>query len=885
MKRLFRLPFSRDRVRRDVDTELSFHLEGRIEELVASGMPREEAEREAQRRFGDRAQVEAEVAQIDVETHRRRALGERIDVIRQDVVFALRQLRKSPAFTLVAVLTLALGIGANSAIFSVVYGVLLKPLPYENGDRIVSVAEGAGGDSWNAVTFGDYATWKARQTSFDVIGASTGSSPLTLTGVGDPAPIAASRASADYWKVMHIPPVRGRYFSDAEDREGAAPAIVVSYALWQHRLDADPAIIGRTLMLNGFPHVVIGVASPEYILYPPAERIWIPLAAPVSKSTDHTDHELSVFGLLRPGVPIERGRNEIASLQRDVSTQFKDAGVASQVRVQSLAEAVVGPQRTLLLTLLGAVALVLLIVCANVANLLIARAAVRRGEIAIRAALGASRARIVSQLLVESLLLGLAGGVLGIGVAVAGVRFLVTSPVSVPRLQDVHVDGLVLAFAFMLSVGCAVLFGLLPALRAARLDLQQTLRDGGRESSGAVRERSRAVLVIGELCLTQVLVIAAGLLIRSAILLESVSPGFAPNNLLVANILLPSAQYPSDAARETGFQRIEESIAAVPGVQSVGRTMIAPIHGGGWNCAAYREGTNRNDPSAVTANVRTADPNYFSTIGAPLLLGRMFTRADAADGAPVVIVNQTLARRLFGNANPVGKRVANCINPLGDAANAPQVWREIVGVTGDMHANGLGREAPSEFYLPSTQFVDGKNAYVIRGSVPVTTLLPSIRRAVSTVDPMLALSAVSTMDDAIGKTLALPRFTMWLLTLLGAIGLVLALVGVYGVISYLVTQRTREVGIRIALGADSREIQWMLVRQGLTLGLAGVAVGSVASLATTRYLSALMFGITAHDPITFSAVALLLVLVVAGASWLPARRATRIDPLIALRGG
>jgi putative ABC transport system permease protein len=879
VKRLFRLPFSRDRARRDVDSELDFHLEGRVEELIARGMSREDAEREARRRFGDRSQVEAEVERIDVSTHKRRALLERLGDVRQDAVFAIRQLRRSPGFTFIAVLTLALGIGANSAIFSVVYGVMLRPLPYDRGDRIVAITESANGNYWNAITFGDYATWKARQKSFDVIGASWGSPPLTLTGFGDPTPVAAGRASANYWKVMHIAPVRGRYFSDDEDHEGAAPTIVISYALWKNRLGGDTAIIGRTLTLNGTERVVIGVAPPEYILYPPAERVWVPLATPLSKDVDHSDHELGVYGLLRAGISIEQGRREIAELQRGIATQFTEAGVASQVRVQSLADSVVGPERILLLTLLGAVALVLLIVCANVANLLIARSAVRRTEIAVRAALGASRGRIVAQLVVESILLGLAGGVLGVAVAVAGTRFLITSPLAVPRLQDVTVNGPVLVFAFALSIGCAVLFGLMPALRAARLDLQQALRDGGRESATGVRGRSRTVLVVAELCLTQVLVIAAGLLIRSGILLQSVSPGFATANLLVTNLVLPSSRYPTDDAREAAYQRIGNAIAAVPGVTSVGRTLIAPIHGGGWNCQAWHEGADSNDPSAVSADVRSADPGFFSAIGDPILLGRAFSSSDVAGGPHVVIVNQTLARRLFGSANPIGRHMGSCIFG-GDKP----VWLEVVGVTQDMRANGLADEAPPELYAPTTQFVNGYNAYVIRGAVPVLTLLPTIRRAVASVDPLLALSAVSTMDDAIGRTLALPRFTMRLLSLLGAIGLVLALVGVYGVITYVVAQRTREMGIRIALGADRGEIQWMLVRQGLAFGLAGVAIGSVASLAVTRYLSALMFGVTAHDPLTFGAVAGLLVLVSVCASWIPARRATRIDPLTALRG-
>jgi putative ABC transport system permease protein len=331
--------------------------------------------------------------------------------------------------------------------------------------------------------------------------------------------------------------------------------------------------------------------------------------------------------------------------------------------------------------------------------------------------------------------------------------------------------------------------------------------------------------------------------------------------------------------REAGFQQIENAIASIPGVQSTGRAMIVPIHGGGWDCNVFREGKDPKDPSSVDANVRTADPTYFSTLRTPVLRGRAFTSSDRADGPPVAILNQALALKLFGSADPIGQRVANCIG--GDKT---PVFHEIVGVIGDMHANGLANDAPYELYYPTSQFSNMTNSFVVRGSVPVATLLPEVRRAVGGVDPLVALSAVSTMDDAIGRTLALPRFTMWLLTLLGGTGLILALVGVYGVISYVVTQRTREVGIRIALGADGSEIQWMLVRQGLALGLIGIAIGSAASLAATRYLGALMFGVSAHDPLTFGIVAALLVLVSVCASWLPARRATRIDPLIALRG-
>ncbi len=705
--------------------------------------------------------------------------------------------------------------------------------------------------------------------------------PLTLTGEGDPTPVVTNVVSADYWNVMHIPPARGRYFTAAEDHEGAAAAVVViSHAMWQNRFSSDPAIVGRTLTFNGRQRLVVGVASPGYILYPPAERIWIPLEAPASRASDHTDHELTVYGLLRAGVMTAQAERDITSLQRQLSDQLKDPGVSSQVRLRSLAETIVGPERTLLYTLLGAVALVLLIVCANVANLLIARSAVRRGEIAIRAALGASRSRIVLQLLVESLLLGLAGGVLGIGVAMAGLRFLVTSPVAVPRLSEVRLDAPVLVFACVLSVGCSLVFGLLPALRAARPDLQQALRDSGRESSGAVRERSRAVLVIAELCLTQVLVIAAGLLIRSAILLQSVSPGFNPGNLLVASVLLPSSTYGASTGREAGFQRVQEAIAAVPGVQAVGRTLIAPIHGGGWNCATFHEGADRNSPSAVTANVRTADPSYFSTIGTPVLRGRAFTGADIADGPPVAIVNQTLARRLFANDNPIGRRVANCVDegpipawhdrrrhgrharerarsrtagrvvlPLGAVRDQRDELVRDSRICARRHASSVdspGRGGRRSAALPFGGLDDGQRnrqdarAPALHDVAPVAAWRhrpdPRARRRVR------CHCVRGRTAHARGRNSDRPR-----------------------------RGRARNSMDAHPPRADARRRR----RRGR---IGGVARCHAASRRHDIRRAA-------HDPMSaFGVVAALLILVSVCASWLPARRATRIDPLIALRG-
>jgi predicted permease len=866
--------------RRDADDELAFHIESAADEFVAGGMSREDARAAAARRFGDVDQVSRALYSLGHQRERRMRRTEWLDTVRQDVTFALRQLRRSPGFTAVALLTLALGIGANSAIFSVVYGVLLKPLPYENATRIVRVRGKLKGGENYSVTFGDWHSWRTRAKSFEAIGATIGGPPLALSGAGETVPVTAGRASAEYWKAMHIRPALGHYYAEADDREGAPPVVVVSYALWKNRLGGDSAIVGHSLMLDGQPRVVVGVASPEYILGPPAERIWVPLAPSARSLEDHLDHELSVYALVRAGVPTERAVRELEAIQAGIAREIPGNGISTGVIATPLADWIIGSQRTLLLTLLGAVGLVLLIACANVANLLIARSSVRRGEFAIRAALGASRGRIVGQLVVESLVLALAGGVVGTGIAVAGVRFLVTSPASIPRLGDSAVDGPVLLFTALLSVVCALVFGLLPALRASTFDLQPELREGGRDHSGAVRERSRALLVVGELCLAQVLVVGAGLLIRSSILLQSVNPGFDPTNLLVTAVALPSSRYAETASQGLAFDRIAEAMAAVPGVRSVGRTMRAPIHGGGYDCTAIREGAGPDDPKAEGTSVRSADPAFFSTIGASFLRGRAFTALDKTGGVPVAIVNQTLARRLFGDANPIGRRVANCIRSGADTE-----WHEVVGVIADMHAQGLANESPAELYYPTAQFVTGEMAFVIKGSVPVATLVPSLRRAVAGVDPLLALSKVETMEAAISDSLALPHFSMWLLTLLGGTGLLLAVVGVYGVIAYIVSQRTREMGIRIALGARSSAIQWMLVRKGLVLGVGGVLVGSAASFAATRVLVSMMYGITVRDPLTFVAVAALLTVVTVCASWLPARRATKIDPITSLRGG
>ena len=533
----------------------------------------------------------------------------------------------------------------------------------------------------------------------------------------------------------------------------------------------------------------------------------------------------------------------------------------------------------MMLVLFGAVGLVLLIACGNVMNLLLARAAVRRKEVAIRSALGAGRTRLVAQLLTESLLLAALGGAAGVAVAALGLHALLrVSPAGVPRLFDATLDAPVLLFAVAIALACGIVFGVWPALRATRLDLQQTLREGSRDSTLVVRGSMRTLLVIGEVSLALVLLVGAGLLVRSAIALQRVSPGFDPNGVLIATVALPAARYPTDSSLAAGFARIAQAVQAVPGAASVALASRVPIAQFGMDCSVRRDGTTPDDGGGVDANMRAATGNYFATMRTPLLRGRTFGLADVAGAAPVVVINQSLAHFLFGDMDPVGRRIAHC---SGDAP----VWRTVVGVVADMRARGLEEEPPNEVFYPAAQLPLAQMSLVIRSRLPPASLAPLVRRAVGGVDPELAVSGVATMDEIIARSMATPRFTTTLLVLLGLTGLALAAVGIYGIIAYLVSQRAHEIGVRMALGATQRGVSLMVLRQGMALGGAGVAIGLVASVATTRALAGMVYGVSTRDPATFVVVAGLLLLVAALASVVPAHRATRLDPLAALRGG
>ncbi len=863
----------------DADAELAFHIESQIAEYVADGMSPDAAREAAIRRFGDIAAISTTLHRLGHQRERAVRFTERLDRIRQDARFALRQFARHPLFTAAAVVTMALGIGTNTAIFSVTYSVLLRPLPYANGDRLLRLDEHFGSGYMN-VTFGNYGVWKEQATDFQTL-AGIWYGSFTLTGAGTPQRVQAYRVTGNYWKTLYIPPAVGGYFGPAQDQVGAPNVVVLSHAFWNSTFGGDSSIVGRTITLDGEPYTVLGVASPEYALHSSAPAIWVPLRLTERQLQEHADHELTVIGAVRPGVDTATAVAQLTRIEmglaRDYPHSYFDGGIVAR----PLQSSIVSSSRDLIYLLSGAVGLVLLIACVNVANLLLARGASRRKEVAIRGALGAGRRRVVGQLLVESLILAIAGGGLGVAVATPILHFLVRSgPGSIPRLQDAAINLPVLAFTVGLSVVCGLVFGLVPALRTSKLDLQQALRDGHRGSGGSVRDRLRGGLVVAEIAIALLLLDGAGLLVRNAIQVQRVNPGFNTHNLLLAGVQLPHASYPTDTAVTIAMNRIAETVAAAPGVSSVAMVSLAPIAASGWDCVYYRD-TGTGPSSALDANTRIATPNFFQTMGIPLLRGRTFTSADIAGAPPVVMINASLARELFGSDDPIGRRLAACTDPT---AGTPH-WLTVVGVTADIRADGLGSPPRNEVYYPFAQWANPSMTVLIRTAVPVATVVPSVRRAIAGIDPTLPLGQTMTMDEIVSRSMASSRFNMTLFLLLGLTGLALAAVGIYGVIAYFVVQRSHEFGVRMALGASGDRVVAMVVRHGLTLGVIGVGIGSIAAVWATQLVRNQLDGVSTRDPVTFIAVAVVLVAVTGLASFIPARRATRVDPLTALREG
>jgi putative ABC transport system permease protein len=871
-------------VRRDVDDELSFHLETRAAEHVSRGVPPEEARRRAVAEFGDLARARAECEAIGTRELRRARWREALDGVGRDMRHATRLLRRAPAFTTVAVLTLALGIGATTAIFSIVHGVLLRPLPFGEPDRVVRVWETSPrGERRNVVSPGNYVDWSARVRTLDALGAYRLPDGRTLLGDGEPVQVMTTDITPSVLRVLGRPPARGRPFVDDDMRDGRA--VLVSDRFWRTRLGAREDVVGRPLVLDDVTYTVVGVMPADFAFPTAASEVWRALPSAEIDANERRSHNWLVVGRLAPGATIERARSEMSTIAAGIAREHPESMQGWGVNVVAFHEDVVSPVRSLLLVLLGGAVVVLLVACANLANLLLARALAREREMAVRLALGAGRGRLVRQLLTESLVLAMVGSTAGLVIAPLLLRGLVRyAPADLPRLEAVGIQAPVFAFAGAITVACTLLFGLVPALRVAGTELQATLRASNDRTGGVRHARLRGALLVGEVALSLVLLVGAGLLVRSAQRLAHVDLGYRSDGVAAIQLDLPRARYPETERHVAFFAALEQRLRAVPGVAAVGATTEPPASGFNMTFSFAIEGRPARNPSGREdpQPVRVVTPEYFRTLAIPLRHGRAFTDADRADTRPVVIVDEALARLHWPGEDPIGRRIS--------FVGAQGPWFEIVGVVGDTRMRGLDQPADPALYLPHAQKRWPWMSWltmVVRaepGRDPAA-LSAALRAVVWEQDPALGIQALTTLERLNADSVARRRFAMTLLIAFATLSLVLGMVGMYGVLSYTVAQRSREIGIRMALGADAARVRGVMLRQALLLTGAGIAIGGVGALALSRVLGSLLYEVSPADPVTFSAVTVLLVLVAAVAAWLPARRATRVDPLVVLREG
>ena len=813
-----------------------------------------------------------------------------MDTLLHDLRYATRSLLRSPGFALVAILTLALGIGANTTIFTVVRSVILRPLPYAEPDRIVML--------WNSWT-DEPKIWLSEPEVLDYQGVSSledvaayAVGEANLTGERDPERVPGAFMTANMLDVLGMQPMLGRGFTPDEAVSEGSQVVVLSHGLWQRRFGGDPGVVGQTIRINGEPNVVLGVMPPDFKLpldfreARPAQ-LFVPLELSADDAGRGSRYLLAV-SRLQPGATLSRARAELNA----VVQSWKDKGLIdwapefAAVPVP-VAEEVTGDVRPALLVLLAAVALVLLIACVNVANLLLARSDGRRREMAVRAAIGAGHGRILRQLLTESFLLALVGGAVGLAGAGVAVQTLVAiAPEGVPRVESLGLDAMVLGFSAAVVLLTGMIFGVVPALEAARPDLAGGLREGGRAATaGGTRQRFRRALVVAEIALSVLLVIGAGLLIRSFAELRNLPLGFQPDGVLTAQLALPSSDYPEESDVVAFYRELTERVQVIPGVERAAAVRLLPLAGeiGDWGIDI--EGKAEPSDNTFNADLQIATPGYFEGMGIQLRRGRGIEETDRADALPIVVINRTMAERYFPGEDPIGQR----LRLGGDEQGRP--WMTVVGTVEDVRHNAVSEEARREMYLPHAQTPTSLGgaprtlSLVIRttGTGSPASIAARLREEVARMDPNLPLADVRPLEDIVSAALVQPRFTMVLLAAFAALALVLAAIGIYGVLSYAVAQRTQEIGIRMALGAERGRVLRMVLRQGMTVALLGVGVGLLGAWALARVLASQLYGISPSDPLTFAVVALILVAVALLASFIPARRATRVDPMVALR--
>jgi putative ABC transport system permease protein len=806
----------------------------------------------------------------------------------QDIRYGIRMLLKAPSVSIVATIALALGIGANTAIFSVVNAVLLRPLPFANPEQLMQVWES---DTSNVLVRGsasypNFADWRDQNNVFERL-ASYHSNDFILTGRGDSARLQGAVVNADLFPLLGATPVLGRTFLPAEDNPGESRVVLLSQQLFQQRFNADPKIVGQPVTLDGRSYTVVGVMPSEFqfpIQNEPVE-LWTTVASiregkdPVSNQRGA--HFLRVIGRLKPGVSKEQAQAEMTAISARLEQQYPDANLHRTSSVEPTLESLVGDIRPALLILLGAVGCVLLIACANVANLLLARAMTRHKEMAIRSALGASRMRVVRQLLTESVLLSLTGGLLGLFLAVWWSDLLIAlGKQNIPRALHVGVDWRVLGFTLLVSVLTGVVFGLVPAIHSSKTELTESLKDGGRGSGeGARRNGVRSVLVVVELAIAVVLLVGAGLLIQSLWRLRQVTPGFNPENVLTLVVGIPEVKYPTGAKQTQFFQDLSKRIETLPGVKSSSSVMPLPLSGNRFGISFEIDGRPVAKGEEPSADFFAIGDDYFKTMEIAIIKGRVFEARDSKQAPGVVIVNQAFARKFFPNEDPIGKRIKPGISTDEDEP----AMREIIGVVADVRNRNLTSDWRPGYFVPQTQMPFDQMTMVVKTTSDPHSLINSIQNEVHGMDQEVPVFNVKTMDEHIATTVAAPRFNATLLMIFAAVALILTIVGLYGVMSYSVAQRTNEIGIRMALGAQTSDVLRLIVSQGFKLVLIGLAFGLAGALALTRVISSLLFGVTTKDPLTFAAVAVLLALVALLACYIPARRAARLDPLRALR--
>jgi putative ABC transport system permease protein len=871
----------------EIVEELAQHLDDVYQRSIGKGLSAHDATRIALTELADSDILPNELRRVHKPFHEAPVPGgtgrsNLLSDFIQDLRYAGRMQFKNPGFTIVAVIALALGIGANTAIFSVVNSVLLRPLPYKDPERLVMVWEDATHQGYPQETpaAANFVDWRDQNTVFEGMAAIADES-FNLTGAGDPERLEGRRVSANLFPLLGVDPHIGRTFTSDEDKPGANKVAVMSHALWQRRFGGDNNILGKPLTLNGEPYIVVGVMPARFQFPTSDDALWVPIAFTADDARNRRRHYLQVVARLKPGTSLEQAQTEMHTIAARLAQQYPESNTDLGATVNSLHEQLVGDIRPALLILLGAVGLVLLIACANVANLLLARAAVRQKEIAVRVALGARRGRLIRQFLTESVLLATIGGLVGLAIAYGGLILLrAFIPENIAQAREIAIDPKVLGFTFLVSLITGLIFGLAPALQAARFNQTETLKEGGRDSAtGSSGKRIRGLLVMSEVAVSLVLLIGAGLLINSFLRLRSVDPGFRADNLLTMKIVLSESKYTDWAGARAFFSEMIQRIEGLPGVRSAAITTNLPLYRQGNSVGVSIEGQAPLAPGQENVIVtRVISPGYFDTMGIPLLSGRQFTDQDTADTIVGVVISETMAHRYWPGQDAVGKRI------FPGRIQRPEDWFQVIGVVKDVRQFELTAESRPQMYLSYRQaefFVP--RDLVVKTDVDPASLAATVRRTVWEIDKDQPVSNIRTMEEILLDSIARQRFSMLLLAIFAGVALVLAAVGIYGVMSYSVAQRTHEIGIRMALGAQTGTVLKLAVGYGLKLVIAGVAIGLIAAFALTRVMSTLLFGVTATDPATFTLISLLLIAVAGIASYIPARRATKVDPIIALR--